>query len=160
MKKEHLNALVIDRHFGELSAEVAALLDAYLASHPEAQAEAAHVIESLDLTGRTLTQHPELVRLEEPEPVVRAPMMLAPKGPMWARAAAVALFAALAATGGFYAGSNRSPEASFSKNTEIMSPTPHGKPSPWTRYRMTADPVGGMQVVRVTHSQAMEEIIQ
>ena len=40
MKPESLNALIIDRHFGELSPEAEELLEQHLATHVEARAEA------------------------------------------------------------------------------------------------------------------------
>ena len=155
MKTEHLQALVIDRHFGELPAEVTALLDAYLAAHPDAAKEADAVLTSLGVTGQALARHPELVRLTEPETAARGPVLAVPRQQHWARAAAVALLAGLAAMGGFYAGSSRNavPGVAVSPSSEKPAAMER-KASPWTRYRMTVDPQGnGMQIVRVDKPQ-------
>jgi len=149
MKPESLHALVIDQHSGELSPEVADLLEAYLVLQPAARKEAEHITETLLLMNATVAEHPECVRVWaqdgiKPVCVPRRKMTL----PMWIKAAAVIAFSALIAAGGFYAGANHlsSPSPSI-KSVASVAPR---RDSPWAQYRMALDPHGrGMQVVRV-----------
>jgi hypothetical protein len=55
MKPEMLDALLLDRALGELSPEVAALLDAHLTQNAAASGRAAVFSTALDLSGRALT---------------------------------------------------------------------------------------------------------
>ena len=136
---------------GELPPEAADLLEAYLASHPAAREEAAHIVEALRLTSETVVRHPECVRVlthDEIKPAREARRRWTL--PMWMKAAAVIAFSALTAAGGFFAGSARSGDAATSSVMASAVPVTPRKDSPWARYRMTLDPlVGGMQVVRV-----------
>jgi len=158
MNPEHLHALVIDRHFDELTPEVTALLDAYLATHPNAQHEADDIIASLALAGRTLELHPELARVTEPDAFMRPPTILGTARSKWAGLAIAASIALVAAMSGFYAGSQkREPTAAVN-----VPPSEIAKQSgPWARYRMVADPRGlGMQVVRVDKPEQKGEMFQ
>lgn len=143
MKPESLHALIIDRHFGELSPEAMELLEHHLAADAHARAEAERISESLEATREAVLRHPELARVPvvpaaPPKIVNRTPMM-----PWLARAAAVAL---LAGAAGFFAGRSNPPTVA----TEIEKVPAASKASPWAKYRMTFDPAGeGMQVVRV-----------
>lgn len=142
MKTESLHALIIDRHFGELSPEAVELLELHLAANEHARAEVDQILESLRLTQEAVMRHPELARVPmtnatPPKIVKKSPTM-----PWMARAAAVAL---LAGTAGFFAGRSNAPELAASSE---KTPAPR-KESPWAKYRMTFDPAGeGMQVVR------------
>jgi len=151
MKPSSLHALVIDRHFGELTPEAAELLDLHLARHPEARAEAERILTSLAVTHDAVMRHPELVRVmpasagKVAAAVPRRSVMM----PWLARAAAITLLAAIAGVAGFVAGRSESRVADSSKTT---APSPR-KESPWARYRLSFDPAGqGMQVVRVDTS--------
>ncbi|MCX6847451.1 MAG: hypothetical protein NTY98_00865 [Verrucomicrobia bacterium] len=149
MKPESLHALVIDQYSGELSPEVADLLEAYLALQPAARKEAEHITETLLLMNATVAEHPECVRVwaqDEIKPlrVPRRKMML----PMWMKAAAVIVFSAFTGAAGFYAGTSRFSAASSA--IADVTPVEPRRDSPWARYRMALDPHGhGMQVVRV-----------
>ena len=147
MKPESLHALVIDQHSGELSPEMVELLEAYLATNPTAREEAARIVEVLRLTSEAVARHPECVRVFAPteiKPVREVRHKWTP--PLWLKAAAVVAFSTLTAAGGFYLGSAR-PEDSVIASTTPVAPR---KDSPWARYRMALDPLGGgMQVVRV-----------
>ena len=151
MKSESLHALVIDQHSGELPPEMADLLEAYLASHPAAREESARILKALQLTSETVARYPDCVRAfihEEINPVREARRRWSP--PMWMQAAAVVAISALTAAGGFYAGSARSGAAAASTVMASAVPVMPRKDSPWARYRMALDPLGGgMQVVRV-----------
>ncbi len=149
MKPESLHAMVIDQLSGELSPEVAELLEAYLALQPAARKEAEHITETMMLMSATVAGHPECVRVWEqdeikPARMPRRKMML----PMWMKAAAVIVFSTFTAAAGFYAGANR-----FSTSSSAiadMAPVEPRRDSPWAHYRMALDPHGrGMQVVRV-----------
>jgi hypothetical protein len=149
MKSSSLHALVIDRHFGELTLEAAELLDLHLAHHAEARAEAERILASLSVAHDAVLRHPELARVLPTlveKAVTPAPRRLFVM-PWLARAAAVALLAALAGITGFVAGRSESRMASGKTEPPTASPR---KESPWARYRMNFDPAGeGMQVVRV-----------
>lgn len=62
MKKDQLEALIIDNELGELPEEVSSLLDAYLATHTEVQKEAGEIREAMGITRQTVNQCPELFR--------------------------------------------------------------------------------------------------
>lgn len=146
MKLSSLHALVIDRHFGELTPEAAELLDLHLAQNAEARAEAERILASLAVMQDAVLRHPELARVM-PAPMEKA-VAAAPRRsfiPQWlARAAVIALMAGAA---GFFAG--RFESGVVSGDVEPPAPSPR-KESPWARYRMSFDPAGeGMQVVRV-----------
>jgi anti-sigma factor RsiW len=147
MKPESLHALVIDHHSGELSPEMVDLLEAYLTSNTAAREDAARIVEVLRLTSETVARHPECVRVfshAEIKPAREVRRKWAQ--PLSLKAAAVIAFSTLTAAGGFYVGSARS------RATVVASAAPVAsrKDSPWARYRMALDPLGGgMQVVRV-----------
>lgn len=162
MNPSSLHALVIDRHFGELSIEATELLEMHLAENADAQAGAQRILRALAVTQKTVLQHPELARMpfveKTPEPASSQPLHrpIRMTLPWLGRAAAVLLLAALIGTGGFLAGrSSASSSAMIALEAERPAPapaisTPPRKESPWARYRMTFDPAGqGMQVVRV-----------
>lgn len=153
MKTSSLHALVIDRHFGELTPEAVELLDLHLARHPEARAEAERILASLAVTQDAVLRHPELARVA-PAPVEKAVVSAARRAfimPWLARAAVMALLAAVTGAAGFYIGQSGSRTAAATVETPEAAPR---KASPWARYRMSFDPAGeGMQVVRVDTQQ-------
>lgn len=158
MKPESLHALIIDRHFGELSPEVAELLELHLASHAGARAEAERILQSLSVTRDVVLRHPELARVplmeKRAEPVRRRSSVM----PWLARAAAVLLLAALTGVGGFLAGRSESQTVTGGAAETKAAPR---KESPWARYRMTFDPAGdGMQVVRVDTANLEDKSIR
>lgn len=140
MKPESLHALLIDRHFGELSPEAAELLEHHLASHAPARAEAERLLATLVTTQAAVMQHPELARV--PTPASPRPLPR-PNWSHWlARAAAVVALAGIAGMGGYLAGRGSPP-------APLAAATPRAG-SPWAKYRMSFDPAGtGIQVVRV-----------
>ncbi len=140
MKPESLHALLIDRHFGELSPEAAELLEHHLATHAPARAEAERLLAALTTTQAAVLQHPELARVPATPPTRNA---LRPHWPhRLARAAAVLLLAGLAGAGGYLAGRGNPP-------LPLATATPRPA-SPWAKYRMSFDPSGaGIQVLRV-----------
>ncbi len=143
MKPESLHALIIDRHFGELSPEAAELLEHHLAANAAARAENDRILQSLDVARDAVLRYPELGSVPVEPPVVPR-LATKPSRMTWlARAAALAV---LAGVGGFLAG--RSNVANTAASAE-KTPEPR-RESPWAKYRMSFDPAGeGMQVVRV-----------
>lgn len=155
MNPQSLHALVIDRHFGELSLEATELLELHLAQHPEARMEAERVLESLTVTRDTVLRHPELGQVSPPvEKIVSAPIRRHTITLWLARAAAVILFAGLTGGSGFLAGRSGVPStAEVKTQAATATPVTPRKNSPWARYRMAFDPGGnGMQIVRVETS--------
>ncbi len=147
MKSVSLHALIIDRHFGELSSEAVELLEHHLTGNASARAEAERILESLNVTRDAVLRHPELAYVsaieKRPAP---APRRVSPIMPWLAHAAAMVLLAALAGAGGFVAGRS----GSLAKTDAVETKPAQRKESPWAKYRMTFDPAGeGMQVVRV-----------
>ena len=65
MNSTSLHALVVDHHSGELSPEVAELLETYLGENADARAEALRIREALSITEETVLRHPELGRAIE-----------------------------------------------------------------------------------------------
>jgi anti-sigma factor RsiW len=146
MKPESLHALIIDRHFGELSPEAVELLEHHLAANTHARAEAERILESLQITHDAVLQHPELARVAVTSPVAPKTTRQPALFPWLARAAAILLLAALTGAGGFFAGRSNSPTTTASGGN-ASEPR---RESPWAQYRMSFDPAGeGMQVVRV-----------
>lgn len=151
MNPQSLHALIIDRHFGELSPEAAELLELHLAQNVDARAEAERVLQSLTVTRDTVLKNPELAHVR-PVLKVIAPASRRLDFALWmARAAALFLFAALTGTSGFIVGRSGAP--TIPKQIATAAPSSPRKASPWARYRMAFDPGGnGMQIVRVETS--------
>ena len=150
MKPESLQALIIDQHAGELTPDVADLLDAYLASNPAAQEEAARILDALSLTSQAVVQHPELARVSTraTHAVPRTRQRWTP--PLWLKAAAVVMLAALTAMAGFWVGRAQPVSGAGSSAIASTAPVSPRKDSPWAKYRMGPDPLGnGIRVVRV-----------
>jgi anti-sigma factor RsiW len=159
MKASSLHALVIDRHAGELTPEAAELLDLHLAQNAEARAEAERILASLAVTQDAVLRHPELARVM-PAPMEKA-VVAAPRRsffkPWLARAAVMALLAAIMGIAGFVAGRS---ESRMVSNEDKPSAPVSRKESPWARYRMSFDPDGeGVQVVRVDTSDLKTKAI-
>ncbi len=152
MKTSSLHALVIDRHFGELTSEAAELLDLHLAQNADARAEAERILTSLAVTHDAVLKHPELACVA-PAPVEKATRPARHRSfimPWLARAAMMALLAAITGVTGFFVGQSGSRTTADADGTPAPSSR---KAGPWARYRMSFDPAGeGMQLVRVdTH---------
>ncbi len=152
MNPTSLHALIIDRHFGELSAEASELLDLYLAQDAKARLEAERILASLSVTRDAVLQHPELAQVA---PVAKVETIRSRRFavmPWLGRAAAIIVVAGVAAWGGFMAGRSQ-PQFSEIEVTSVVANAPQSAPrkaAPWARYRMEFDPTGsGMQAVRV-----------
>ena len=161
MKTTSLLALIVDQHAGELTPEVAELLAAYLEDHPEARAEAVRIREALALTGDAMNRHPELAQVGSVEPAKERPPRREPRPlPVWlAKAASIALLAALTGAGGYIAGRRSSPAAFEGTVRAEAGSRPPRKDSPWARYRFASDG-GGMQIVRVEAPKSTEGKLQ
>lgn len=152
MNPSSLEALIIDRHFGELTPEVAELLELHLAQNPAARTEADRIELALGATRDAMLHHPELARVA-PSPKVAVASSAPARSRAWmARAAAALLLSSLAAGGGYMAGSSNSDRvapASVVASVTDSRPAPR-KASPWAQYRVAFNSTAsGMQVVRV-----------
>ncbi len=159
MNAQSLQALVIDRHLGELSPEASELLALHLAQHPAAQKEADRILEALAVTGQAVVRHADLAPVgplrEAPKPTP-APAKAGWLTPgLLAKAAAVLLLAAGCAGAGFYAGKAQSPTAGapIGGAPVVASTTPPASAPradrPWANYKLSQDPDGGgLRVVR------------
>ena len=95
MKPEHLESLLLDRELGELSPAATALLEEYLARHPEATDPAKRLTATVDLARQALATPPapalrplDLARLESAE---RATMPVLFRPELYRLAASLAL---------------------------------------------------------------------
>lgn len=157
MNAQSLHALIIDRHFGELSPEATELLAAHLAQNPEAQAEADRILGALAITEQTVLEHPDLVQMGYGEKKL-APVEAAPtvrKGwftpAVLAKAAAVVVLLGVSGVTGFFAGRTQplsSPTPTVA-SVNVVTQAPRSD-SPWASYRLAHDPNSGeLRAVRV-----------
>jgi hypothetical protein len=157
MNAQSLHALIIDRHFGELSPEATELLAAHLAQNPAAQAEADRILGALAITEQTVLEHPELVQMgygeKKPTPAVAATTVrkgwLTPA--VLAKAAAIVVLLGASGVTGFVAGRTQplSPPTPTVASVNVATQTPRSD-SPWASYRLAHDPNSGeLRAVRV-----------
>jgi hypothetical protein len=154
MNPTSLHALVVDQYSGELSPEVAELLETYLGENADARAEALRIRKALSITEETVLRHPELGRVMESrvedagQPAISKRRIVL----SWvAKAASVALLAALTGGAGFFAGQRMNQRellpASATDDSTLRTPR---KESPWARYRIAPERGrNGQRVVRV-----------
>lgn len=158
MNAQSLHALIIDRHFGELSPEATELLAAHLAQNPAAQAEADRILGALALTEQTVLEHPELVQMGGGEKKPSIPPTPAGKRPWFtpailAKAAAVVALLGVSGVTGFFAGRTQplAPPTPTVASVHVVPQTPRSD-SPWASYRLAPDPDSGeLRAVRVTN---------
>ena len=159
MNAQSLHALIIDRHFGELSPEATELLAAHLAQNPEAQAEADRILGALAITEQTVLEHPELVQMgygeKKPAPVGLVAAPLVREGwftpTVLAKAAAIVVLLGVSGATGFFAGRTQplSHPAPTVASVNVATQTPRSD-SPWASYRLAHDPNSGeLRAVRV-----------
>jgi hypothetical protein len=162
MNSTSLLALIVDQHAGELAPEAAELLEAYLAQSPTARAEAERIRSALALTEQTVLRHPELARAEATEVRDEHACFRARRpAPSWlARAASIAVLAALTGIGGFVAG-QRSAHPPVAAPVAANVERPPREDSPWARYRFASDGSGGgLQVVRLETAADRKGVLQ
>jgi hypothetical protein len=153
MNSTSLHALIVDQHCGELSPEVADLLESHLAQHAEARAEANRIRQTLAVTEDAVLRHPELARVETIERGSTASFATRAdfRTSRLAKAAAIALLASLTGSTGYLLGKRQGtvPSASTLAVASTAQASPR-KDSPWARYRVVPERKGtGIQVVRV-----------
>jgi hypothetical protein len=151
MNSTSLHALIVDQHFGELSSEVAELLETHLAQNAASRAEVNRIRQTLAATEHAMLRYPELARVEPPGSVEKRRVSLGRMlgAPWLAKAALIAVLAGLTGTAGFLFGKKQ--EITPSTSTLAMAGTTQRTPrkdSPWARYRIAPER-GGLQVVRV-----------
>jgi len=163
MNPTSLLALIVDQHSGELTPEVAELLESHLSENAASRAEAERIRKTLAITEETVLRHPELVRVDgEPLAGVRSSSERRRLAPSWlAKAAVITLLAALAGAGGFFVGQKNPPITADVPTVADGPVRTSRKASPWARYRVAPDPGGGrMQIVRVETAQSKEGALQ
>jgi hypothetical protein len=155
MNAQSLHALIIDRHFGELSPEATELLAAHLAQNPAAQAEADRILGALAITEQTVLEHPELVQMGygDKKPIATAPA----RRKEWftpavlAKAAAAVVLLGVSGVAGFFAGRTQplAPPTPTVASVSVVPQTPRSD-SPWASYRLAHDPdSGALRAIRV-----------
>jgi anti-sigma factor RsiW len=153
MNSTSLHALIVDQHCGELSPEVADLLESHLAQDAEARAEANRIRQTLSVTEDAVLRHPELARVETVEraSAARFAMRAGFRTSWLAKAASIALLASLTGVAGYFFGKQQGtvPSAAALAVAGTAQTSPR-KDSPWARYRVVPERKGdGIQVVRV-----------
>ncbi|MBL9113816.1 MAG: hypothetical protein JNJ83_02340 [Verrucomicrobiaceae bacterium] len=139
MNSSQLQALLIDDHLGELSPEVSALLTAYLEHNPRARQDAEHIQTTLGIMRQTLHTYPELAQLDPDSPTLVRPRNRLSR---IAAVAALVLFTSLGVSHWITSSAQKSQKPALA-----ASP---GFKSPWTRYRLAADPKGnGLNVTPI-----------
>lgn len=143
MNAEQLEALIIDQSLGELPDDVSALLDAYLAQHPDQAAVAPRIRNALAATEAAVTERPGLFRVSHdetnaPDRGARPPVLLslfASSAMKWAAALAAL---ALGTGAGFFVGrQGGAPSAAIvvDPEHEARDSSPPDA-SPWARYQV------------------------
>jgi hypothetical protein len=153
MNSTSLHALIVDQHCGELSPEVADLLESHLTQDAEARAEANRIRRTLAVTEDAVWRHPELARVETTEraSTARFAALAGFKSSWLAKAAAISLLASLTGAAGYLFGKRQGtvPSAAALAVAGTAQTSPR-KDSPWARYRIVPERKGtGIQVVRV-----------
>lgn len=146
MNPRSLHALLVDQASGELPPETTELLEAWLADHPEAAAEAASVARACAAARSALESTPALVRPDIEQAASSPPVT-------WSRPLALAAAVTLACGLSFLAGRHTSPPSGVQPPpapVAALTPPPLQGPVPWTRYKIAQNPRGGgLTVVRL-----------
>jgi hypothetical protein len=180
MNPEHLQALLVDRHFGELDPATVSLLEHYLSHHPEAREEDARVKETLAVTGLAVARYPEVVaRLDGASqgcakasevPALRTGLGVV--RPAWLKlAAALGVILLSVGTGilfertrtleGQVIAVQAAPAGLRPVTTPELADAGTAKGSPWARYRVTPASQGtGLQLWRLEPGQESERSVR
>lgn len=157
MNPKSLEALIVDRSFGELSPEATELLDAYLGANPQMQELVSGIEEALSVTEVAVSSRPEMFRedgFDRTDDVDSGSKLIAFPGSTWLKAAAAFALLAVAGAGGYFAG-NRSAVSELSSApgpapTSLLSSS---TPGPWAQYRIAS---GGIETSIPTPSTSQE----
>lgn len=136
MKSETLRSLLVDRELGELAPEVVELLDAYLATVPEARAEADTMARTVHTARETVRRFPELVATAPITATSRIEAIRPWFAPSLAYAAALIAVAGIAMWLGFRAGVSNS---GADKTTVATRTIDHRFEGLWTQYHIVYD---------------------
>jgi len=145
MKSETLRSLLIDKELGELAPEAVELLDAYLATVPDARCQADIVARTVHTTRQTVRRFPELIAT--PSATNAASHIEVIRhwfAPSLAYAAALIAVAGIAAWLGFHAGASR--QSVDTKVTVTRAPD-HRYEGLWAQYQVAYDSRRGAYVV-------------
>lgn len=163
MKNEQLESLLIDQAFGELPEEVSALLDAYLAQHPEQAGEVNVILDAVSVSEKAVIDHPELVATSasrDENELDQTPAVTVEGARIFSllfspRFGAAMVAVLLAGVGGFLAGKAEDSEQSDEPESlveEAASFRESESESPWARYRLGED--GQLAVVPAFNSKS------
>ncbi len=159
MNAKHLESLIIDQALDELPEDVSALLDAYLATHPDARAEAEDIRDAMGLAHRTLQDHPELVRNRETDDLpAKSQVAQFITQITQTRLAQAALLVLTAGILGFVIGHRDTPDsqATLAKVETAESNESPSAPIPWARYRIAENSLGSGLSAVVSNLESSE----
>lgn len=160
MNTSSLHALIIDQYMGELSPEVAELLETHLTQDADARAEAERIRQTLAVTQQAVIRYPELARIgANVETTTQRSARCGLRTPWLSKAAVIALLAGLAGAGGFFVG-RKQESASIAAITTAPPALPLAprRDSPWARYRIAHESSGGgLRVERVDLSASSDQ---
>jgi len=148
MNSETLRALLADRELGELSSDVAELLDAYLEVVPAARAEADAVTRAVHTTRETIRRFPDLAPALETKVEPRGIPLVHWLVPQLTRAAALVAVAALAGWLGYRAGLTTAHSGATQASNTTATPVADSRfQGLWTHYQVAYDPHRGAFIV-------------
>ena len=148
MKKQTLQALLVDQALGELDPMVSELLDAYIAHDSAGPLLRDEIATTLHVASQTLEQHPELIAHQKETVVPAIPVSNRSPRPMpaWMRAAAVFLIAAGIGGTGYWAGQRQVASAPLPGKT--LASNASKPPIAWQPYRVAYDAKKGQFQIR------------
>ncbi len=139
MNPKQLESLLIDQSLGELPEEVSALLNAYLARHPDQSAMVPRIRDALAATETVVTERPELFRVASGDS--SAPILFPRFTASMGKWAAIIAALAMATGAGFFLGrqgTDASAGAVADQDAEASEMVPP-ETSPWARYQFRQD---------------------
>ena len=148
MNPETLRALLVDRQLGELTPDVAGLLDAYLEAVPSARAEADAVARTVSTTRETVCRFPDLAPTSGTEPKPWIMPIVCWFAPRLVRTAALIVVAVLAGWLGYRAGHGASPSGTMRVGGPAATHIADSRyKSLWTQYQVAYDSHHGAFIV-------------
>lgn len=136
MKSETLRSLLVDQELGELAPDVVELLEAYLATVPEARAEADAMAHTVHVARETVRRFPELVATPTATATSRVETIYPWFAPWLAYAAVLIAVAWIAAWFGFQAGVSKT---GVDRVVVAARAPDHRFEGLWTQYHIVYD---------------------